>query len=211
MKILTYLLLGFFTVFILSDCSDIGQNVAKQGTLPCLGNKIYTEEGDTLCHTIPDFEFINQDSQIVNNQTFEGKAYVVDFFFISCPTICPKVTKQMLRLYNHFEDEDRLLFLAHSIDPKRDTVERLANYARNLGANSDRWHFITGEKDDIYEIADDYFSVAMEDADAPGGFNHSGRLILVDKDRKVRAFCDGTDPVSVTRFIDDIGLLLNEM
>lgn len=211
MKNFILLIIPFLAIIILTNCVNSTGQIAQKGTLPCLGNKIYTEEGDTLCHTIPDFEFVNQDSQIVNNSTFENKAYVVDFFFISCPTICPKVTKQMLRLYDHFEEEDRLMFLAHSIDPKRDTVERLAHYASNLGASSDRWHFITGDKDAIYEIADDYFSVAMEDADAPGGFNHSGRLILVDKDRKVRAFCDGTDPVSVTRFIGDIDLLLNEM
>ena len=209
----TILTAGFscLVIFLLIKCVNPASQTTEVGTLPCLGNKIYTEDGDTLCHTIPDFKFVNQDSQFVTNETFENRAYVVDFFFINCPTICPKVTKQMLRLHNHYQDDDRILLMAHSIDPKRDSVSRLAHYAKNLGVTSEKWHFVTGEKDDIYEIADDYFSVAMEDDEAPGGFNHSGRLILIDKDLHVRAFCDGTDSVSVTRFIGDIKLLLNEM
>lgn len=211
MKTIITAILSCFWIFLLLKCANHGSQTDRVGTLPCLGNKVYTEDGDTICHTIPDFKFVNQDSQYVTNETFENKAYVVDFFFINCPTICPKVTKQMLRLHNHYMDEDRLLLMAHSIDPKRDSVARLAHYAKNLGVNSEKWHFVTGEKDELYEIADDYFSVAIEDEDAPGGFNHSGRLILIDKDRQVRAFCDGTDSVSVSRFIGDINLLLNEM
>jgi len=167
--------------------------------------------GKEVAHTIPDFKFVNQDSNYVTNETFAGKAYVADFFFISCPTICPKVKKQMLRIYERFSDEERLLLLSHSIDTKRDTVERLKQYARNLGVTDDRWHFVTGEKDEIYEIADDYFSIAVEDPSAPGGFNHSGRLILVDPKGRVRAFCDGTDAEEVDQFMQDIEKLLAEM
>ena len=179
-------------------------------TLPVLGN-VEIDGSDTSYHTIPDFSFINQDSQVINNATFANKAYVVDFFFISCPTICPTVTKQMLRVHDRFKEEDRLLLLAHTIDPKRDTIGRLANYGKNLGVTSEKWHFVTGEKDAIYEIADDYFSVAIENPDAPGGFDHSGRLILIDQDRQVRSFCNGTDPESVDRFMRDIDILLKEM
>ncbi len=178
-------------------------------TLPILGERDFVD-GDTVYHTIPDFSFINQDSQIVTNATFEGKAYVADFFFISCPTICPKLTKSMLMLHDHFQNDDRLSLLAHSIDPKRDTVGALKNYAYNLGVSAPKWHFVTGEKDIIYAIADDYFSIAMEDPEAPGGFDHSGRLILVDKNRHIRSYCDGTDEKDVIRFIKDIEKLLNE-
>ncbi len=196
-------------IFWLGSCGQ--PESIKNQKLPILGERDYTDSGDTIYHTIPDFEFINQDSQAVDNQSFKDKAYVVDFFFINCPTICPKVTKSMLRLHDKFIEDDRLMLLAHSIDPKRDSVSRLAHYAKNLGVTSEKWHFVTGEKDDLYEIADDYFSIAIEDPEAPGGFNHSGRLILVDKDRQVRAFCDGTDSVSVQRFMSDIELLLYEM
>jgi len=178
--------------------------------LPVLGNKEMVN-GDTVYHTIPDFSFLNQDSQVVNNETFAGKAYVVDFFFTHCPTICPKVARQMLRIHDRFEDEDRLLLLAHSIDPKRDTVGQLKMYATALGVESSKWHFVTGEKDKLYAIADDYFSIAIENPDVPGGFDHSGRIILVDPQRRVRSFCDGTDPESVDRFMEDIETLLSEM
>jgi protein SCO1/2 len=178
-------------------------------TLPILGERDIIN-GDTAYHQIPDFEFINQDSLLVTNATFAGKAYVADFFFINCPTICPKISKQMLRIYDHFEKEEQLLLLAHSIDPKRDTVGALRLYSNNLGVNSSKWHFVTGDKDRIYDIADDYFSVAIEDSTAQGGFDHSGRLILVDKNRHIRSFCDGTDEKDVDRFIKDIEKLLNE-
>lgn len=178
--------------------------------LPILGNREAGPNGDTIYHTIPDFSFVNQDSQVVNNATFAGKAYVADFFFIACPTICPKTAKQMLRIHDEFKDNPNLLLLAHSVAPKYDTVAALHRYATNLGVTSEKWHFVTGQQEAIYGIADDYFSVAMEDPDAPGGFDHSGRLILVDKNRHIRSFCDGTDPEDVDRFMKDIEKLLNE-
>jgi len=179
--------------------------------LPIIGNITIAESGDTLYHKVPDFQFINQDNQEVTNATFANKAYVVDFFFTSCPTICPKVKKQMLRLYDRFETEDKLVLLSHSIDTKYDTVERLKHYASNLEVKTEKWHFVTGNKTDIYDIADDYFSVAIEDPNAPGGFDHSGRLILVDGNRHVRAFCDGTDAEDVTEFMAGVSVLLAEM
>jgi len=178
--------------------------------LPVLGQREWVE-GDTVYHQVPDFRFVNQDSQIVTNETFAGKAYVVDFFFTSCPTICPKVKQQMLRIHERFKEDERLVLLSHTIDVKRDTVGRLKEYAQGLGVESDKWHFVTGDKDAIYEIADDYFSIAIEDPDAPGGFDHSGRLILVDENRHIRSFCNGTDPEEVDHFMEDIDRLLQEM
>ena len=121
------------------------------------------------------------------------------------------VSNSMLRVQNAFLSEDKLLLLAHTIDVKRDTVERLFDYAEKLGADHSKWHFVTGDKMEIYDIADDYFSIAIENPEAPGGFDHSGRLILVDANRHVRAFCDGTNPAEVDRFILDIEKLLAEM
>ncbi|MEZ4983422.1 MAG: SCO family protein [Saprospiraceae bacterium] len=177
--------------------------------LPIVGNTVIVN-GDTIYHQIADFRFINQDSQWVDNATFAGKVYVADFFFTSCPTICPKVTRQMLRLYEHYAPDNRILFLSHSIDVRRDTVERLKEYATGLGVTSDRWHFVTGDHDQIYEMADDYFSTALVDTDAPGGFDHSGLLILVDENRHVRSFCDGTNEEEVNRLMMDIDKLLRQ-
>lgn len=178
--------------------------------LPILGEPDISPAGDTVYPKIPDFQFVDQDSQLITNATFAGKAYVVDFFFIHCPTICPKVKANGLRIYNKFKDDDRLLMLSHSIDTKNDTVAALRRHAQKLGIDSKKWHLVTGDHDAIYGIADNYFSVAKEDPSAPGGFDHSGRIILVDKNRHVRSFCDGTDAASVDRFMKDIEKLLQE-
>lgn len=177
--------------------------------LPVLGNRDI-QGSDTLYPTIPPFAFVNQDSLVITNETFDNKIYVVDFFFISCPTICPKVKKQMLRVYKQFEQEPRLQLLSHTIDIRHDTIPRLKAFAEGLNVNTDQWHFVTGKEADIYQIAGNYFSVAQKDPNAPGGFDHSGRLILVDEQRHVRSFCDGTDPKSVDQFIKDIQCLLDE-
>ena len=178
--------------------------------LPILGERDISPAGDTIYPTIPDFQFVDQDSQIVNNATFAGKAYVVDFFFIHCPTICPKVKANGLRVYNHFKDNDGILMLSHSIDTKHDTVAAHHAHAQKLGINAQKWHLVTGDHDAIYGIADNYFSVAKEDPSAPGGFDHSGRMILVDKNRHVRSFCDGTNADAVDKFMKDIERLLKE-
>ncbi len=204
-----YLILASTILLFYSNCTPFSSPNKGKRTLPILGEKEVID-GDTIYHSIPNFSFIDQDSQLVTNESFDGKAYVVDFFFISCPSICPKVTRQMLRIYERFEKDGNLELLAHTIDTKHDTPARLKQYAGNLGVDSKIWHFVTGDKDEIYEIADDYFSVAMENPNSPGGFDHSGRLILVDKSRHVRSFCNGTDPKSVDRFMRDIALLLKE-
>lgn len=199
-----YVLIGSIFFACNSNLSD------KDNRLPILGEKEIID-GKEVDHRIPEFSFVNQDSQIITSATFNDKVYVVDFFFTSCPTICPKMTKQMKRLHDTFLINDEIAILSHSIDTKRDSVERLKWYAESIGITSaDKWHFVTGDKDEIYKIADDYFSIALENDDAPEGFDHSGRFILVDKERRVRAFADGTEPDEVDRFMKDIEKLLEE-
>ena len=198
------LLLTPLSIFFISCGND-----AK--TLPIIGERLgVTPTGDTIYPTIPSFRFINQKGDTVTNADFDGKIYVADFFFTHCPTICPKVTAQMLRVHDRFKDSTTLALLSHSIDPKHDTVGRLAEYAGKLGVFAPKWHFITGVKDSIYAMADDYFSITIENPNVAGGFDHSGRLILVDKKRRVRSFCDGTDAKEVDRFMQDIQTLLRE-
>lgn len=177
--------------------------------LPILGN-IDVVDGDTLYHTIPNFKFIDQDSQVVTNEDLDPYIYVSDFFFMSCPSICPKVKKQMLRVYDKFENEPLIKIVSHTIDPKRDTPEKLKEYSKNLEVDNAKWMFLTGDKDDIFEIAEDYFVAAFEDPDAPGGFDHSGMIILVDKSRHVRAFALGTEAEDVDEFMIKIQQLLDE-
>jgi protein SCO1/2 len=196
-------------LFLLSACS--GQEAQKDNQpLPYLGFHDINGQ-DTTYHKIPDFRFVNQDSMPVTNETFEGKAYIADFFFTSCPTICPKVKKNMLKLYKKYEEEGRLLFLSHTIDTKRDSVARLKDYAENMGVEAQRWMFVTGDKDEIYEIADDYMSIATENPEAPGGFDHSGWLLLIDGDGHIRSFVDGTKSEKVDEFVKDIDWMLEHL
>lgn len=199
-----------FVFFVLLGGLTACFQAPEKRVLPILGERDISPAGDTIYREIPDFAFVDQDSQLVTNATFDNKVYVVDFFFIHCPTICPRVKKNGLRIYEKYKDDARVVLLSHSIDTKNDTVAALRRHAEKLGIETQRWHLVTGEKDAIYGIADDYFSVATENPDAPGGFDHSGRLILVDKKRRVRSFCDGTDAKDVDRFMKDIDLLLEE-
>lgn len=183
----------------------------NDGPLPILGIPDISESGDTTNHTIPEFRFIDQDSNIVTKETFRNKIYVADFFFTSCPSICPTMTRQMKRIYENFEDEDQLMFLSHSIDTRYDTVPVLKAYSEKLHIDDHKWRFVTGEKSEIMGIANDYFNVAYEDPDAPGGYDHSGKFILVDTNGHIRSFCQGTDPEEVADFMKDIQKLLKEV
>ncbi len=164
---------------------------------------------DTIYHKIADFSFIDQDSNIVTNKTFDGKIYIADFFFTTCPTICPKMNAQLLRVYEKFKDYPNFKILSHTIDPVHDTVAVLRHFAKRLGVSSKVWHFVTGDQDKIYEIGQtSYMVTAMEDKTAPGGFLHNGALILVDPERRVRGIYDGTKPEDVDRLMNDIPILM---
>ncbi len=177
--------------------------------LPILGEQQIVN-GDTIYHTISEFNYLNQDSAIITKATFADKIYVADLFFTSCPTICPKVTAQMLRLQEEFSQDTRVNFLSLSVDYRKDSVPILKRYADKVGINGERWHLVQLQKDQIERVANEYFGVAYEDASIPGGFDHSGRLMLIDKEGRIRAYCDGQDPTSVDAFIPKIRQLLSE-
>ena len=183
---------------------------SKVEKLPYYGNTIY-EENDTIYHTIQPFVLLDQDSALVSNQTLSNRIYVADFFFTSCPTICPTMKAQMLRVYEKFEGNEEFVILSHTIDPKYDTIPLLKDYAERLGATSNRWKFLWGTQEEIYDLAEgSYMSIADEDAGAPGGFVHSGAFLLVDKEGRVRGVYDGTAAEQVDILIKDIDKLLAE-
>lgn len=181
---------------------------SKRDNLPILGERALSPAGDTIYPTVPAFAFVDQDSQRVTNATFAGKIYVSDFFFIHCTTLCPKVRVQVKRIYEKYKNDPRVAILSHSLDVKNDTVAALRRYADKLGIDSKKWIMVTGEHDSIYGIADKYYVSAVVDADAQGGFTHDGRLVLVDTKGHVRSYCEGKLEKEVTRFIEDIDLLL---
>lgn len=182
----------------------------KDTPLPIYGERDVVGN-DTVYHTIGDFSFLDQDSNIVNNDTYSGKIYVADFFFTSCRTICPIMKTQMLRVYDSIKSNPEVLLLSHTIDPDYDTVGLLHDYANRLGVSSDKWHFVTGDKDKIYKLAQtSYFSTAMEDKGEPDGFIHSGAFLLIDKDKRIRGKYDGTKEEDVNRLLADISRLEKE-
>lgn len=200
-----FLLLGIIVLTIFS-CKETPK-------LPVYGKEaIKTESGyDTIIKQVAPFEFVDQKGEIVNNETFKGKIFVTDFFFTSCPSICPVMAKQMLRIHDTYLDNDQVLLLSHSIDPTRDSVQKLDDYAAKIGVTTnDKWHFVRGEKEAISAMAEDYMIVAYEDESVPGGFEHSGFFILVDGDQHVRGYYDGTSEKDVSQLIADLEILLNE-
>lgn len=190
---------------ILSSCVNKGEK-----PLPIFGERDI-ENGDTIYHTIADFKFVDQDSSEVTNETFKDKIYVTDFFFTSCRTICPKMKTQMLRVYDSVENDPEVLLLSHTIDPEYDTVGLLKDFAERLGVQSDKWHFVTGDKEQIYKIAQtSYFATALEDKSEPDGFIHSGAFLLIDKHQRIRGKYDGTVEEDVNRLLKDIEKLKKE-
>ncbi|MGB0525919.1 MAG: SCO family protein [Flammeovirgaceae bacterium] len=155
------------------------------------------------------FEFINQDGERINEQLVKNKIYVTDFFFTTCPTICPKMKAQMLRVHEKFKDRTDVILLSHSIDPK-DSVEVLRDYAARLEVKSEDWQFVTGDRNQIFSMAKAYMITAGVDANAPGGYIHSGALVLLDKKRRVRGYYDGTKAEETDDLIRDINRILNE-
>jgi protein SCO1/2 len=166
---------------------------------------------DTIYHTIPDFKFVNQNGDTVTAQNFKDKIYVVDFFFTTCPTICPVMKKQMLKVYEKIKGQNDVAILSHTIDPEHDTPSVLKEYATDLGVKDTQWMFVTGNREKIYEIGEkQYLVVAGADSTAPGGYIHSGAFVLIDKEKRVRGMYNGTDDEATKRLIVDIARLQEE-
>ncbi len=171
-----------------------------------INGKIIT---DTVYATIPSFQFFNQDSTMISNHTFDGKIYVADFFFTSCPTICPIMHRNLMKVYERFKGNPQVMLLSHSIDFKYDVPHVLKSYAMRLGIYGSQWHFVHGSKEQIYTLAEkSYLVSAGEDAGQPGGYVHQGYLVLVDKEKRIRGAYDGTDEKQVAQMIDDMAILL---
>ncbi|TAG20422.1 MAG: SCO family protein [Cytophagia bacterium] len=188
------------------------------------------ETTDTLYHTIPAFKFVNQYGDTVTQETVKGKIYVADFFFTTCPTICPVMKRQMLKVYQKFKGDPDIVFLSHSIDPAHDTPAVLKKYADELGVTGNQWQFLTGNRTQIYDISKSYLvaQTPAEDSTAEGGFVHDGTFILIDKQGRVRATnqpytvidkegikqqllrYDGTTDEGVNKLMEDIEKLRKE-
>jgi protein SCO1/2 len=140
---------------------------------------------------VPDFVFTNQDNRIISNEDYLGKVYVIEFFFSTCPTICPIMNANMKRLDDAFGHRDDFGIASFTIDPEKDTPEQLKRYAESLGILSQNWHFLTGQSDDIFNLANKGFNIfAGINPDVAGGFEHQGYFALVDQKGYLRSRTD---------------------
>lgn len=140
---------------------------------------------------VPDFVFTNQDNRLISNEDYLGKVYVIEFFFTTCPTICPIMNTNMKRLEKAFGDRDDFGIASFTIDPEKDTPEQLKRYAENLGVFSQNWHFLTGDAEEIYDLANTGFNIfAGINPNVAGGFEHQGYFALVDKNGYLRSRTD---------------------
>lgn len=176
--------------------------------LEIYGPKELNEKGDTIYHTIPDFEFVNQYGKKISKKDFKEKIFVADFIFTTCQGICPKMSDQMTRVQEKVKDMEDVLLLSHTVDPEHDSVPVLFDYAGKVGAKEGKWHLVTGDKKELYDIArKGYLVTAMEGDGGPDDFIHSEKFLLVDKQGRIRGFYDGTDPKEVKRLLDEIKVL----
>jgi protein SCO1/2 len=159
-------------------------------------------------HRIADFSLTNQNGQIITQEDYNGKIYVADFFFTTCQTICPIMTKHMTDIQNAFIADDDIKILSHTVTPDIDTVAQLKRYAAEKGINASKWNLVTGDKKQIYELARKSY-LAVKDVGDGGPFDmiHTENFMLIDKERQIRGFYDGTDLNEIERLIDDIKTL----
>lgn len=198
-------------VTLLAACSS------SENRLPIMGERDVVTKvvdgktvADTAYYQIPPFQFVNQDSLPISDKTVDGKIYVADFFFVTCPTICPKMKTQMKRVYDKFKGQPDVMLLSYTIDPRHDTPAVLKEFATNLGVTGNQWQFATGPKEAIFKTGKSYMVVAQEDAGAPGGLLHSGHFVLVDKEKHVRGMYDGTTEEGADKLMADMERLLAE-
>lgn len=195
------------------------ETVNKETTLPFFNSADFTPQWISekskiyeSIHKIPSFEFVNQLGEKVTDTTYEGKIYIADFFFTSCPGICPRLAKNMRKLQEAFKDDDDVMLLSHSVTPVKDSVPVLYSYAIENKVDAKKWNLVTGDKKAIYEIARKaYFAdedfVKTQDEDA---FIHTENFILIDQKGRIRGVYNGTLAIEIDRILRHIKLLKKE-
>lgn len=162
-------------------------------------------------HKIDDFSLVNQNNEIVTNEIYDGKIYIADFFFTTCPGICPIMKENMITLQNEFINDDNVLLLSHTVTPEIDSVSVLKKYSQEKGVIDSKWNMVTGNKKQIYNLARKSYLVA-EDIESPIQYDmiHTENFVLVDSKRRIRGFYDGTDNDVMDNLISDIKILKKE-
>jgi protein SCO1/2 len=221
---LTHKVVAFsLLIFVVTGCnSGDSQHSSTIKSLPYFGEFDIelttlpdgTQRPDTIYYPIPKFSFTNQDGATITRENLEGYITLVDFFFTECPTICPMMSAQMVRLQDKFRNEYPELpirFLSFSVKPEADTPEKLKEYAQKMGADLTRWNFLTGNATDIYDLAQDGFLLTAFPSDtAQGGIFHTDKVTLLDKTMHMRGYYDGTSTSGMDQLFIDAVTLSNE-
>jgi protein SCO1/2 len=170
-----------------------------------------SKQSVTQNHRIADFSLIDQDGKVFTQEQLKGYYYVTDFFFTTCPTICPNMSAQMQRVQKRYAMDEDFLIVSHSVQPEVDSSAVLKAYAELYEADPNKWVFLTGDKKTIYDLArKSYFAAVSEGDGGPNDFIHTENFVLVDKEKRIRGFYDGTSPESVDQLIEDIEILAQE-
>ncbi|MDD2987117.1 SCO family protein [Flavobacterium sp.] len=219
---ISFIILVFGIIFIPRIIDRIkNDDVTKMDRLNINGQKETTEDLIMKIGPAPKFSLINQFNQLVTNETYKGKVYLVEFFFSTCPTICPLMNENMIKIQNHFEGNPNFGIVSITINPEHDTPEVLKAHAEHLGINNPNWNFLSGEKNYIFDLANKGFNIyAGQNKDVDGGFEHSGLFALIDKNGNIRSrkdtfgnpivYYDGLEEAGVLALQQDIKVLLEE-
>lgn len=185
----------------------------KTDNLPILGELSSDPlTGKNKYYQTPEFLLKNQFNQKITHLDFKNKIQVVDFFFTSCPTICPKMTKHLKLVEKAFEKIDEVAIVSYSIDYKNDSPEALKQYSENYKINNNKWTFLTGDSDAVFELSKDYKVRAFDDGNADQrNIIHDGTFVLVDGKRRIRGYYDGLSVKDTKRLIQDINTLIAEV
>ena len=162
-------------------------------------------------HRIGKFSLFNQNGKIISSKDYEGKIYVADFFFTTCPTICIAMTDNMIKIQDKILDQPNVMLLSHSVTPEIDSVPQLKKYAVEKGVLDHKWNLVTGDKKEIYRLARKSYLAVKEDGDGdPFDMIHTENFILIDPEGRIRGFYDGTDEEDVGRLLEELSILTKE-
>ncbi|REG87329.1 SCO family protein [Winogradskyella sediminis] len=219
-----YLLIGLLIVTV--SCKDQPkkeqikvEDTSRVDYLPYYNEESFTpnwlipgSKAEKEFHKIPDFNLTNQLGERITQKTFENKIYITDFFFASCPGICPQMTGNMFKLQEEFKDDNDILFLSHSVTPTQDSVSVLKNYAEKHGVIPHKWHLVTGDKYEIYSLGRDQYFVENDlgESKTIDDFLHTENFLLIDKNKHIRGIYNGLNRASMQQLIIDVKALKEE-
>jgi protein SCO1 len=189
-------------VYLMSGILEKNTSLQSLNSLPFYGPKNMKAED----YSVPDFSFTNQDNEEVTLINFKDKIWVTDFFFTTCTGICPIMKTNMAIVLDSFRSNDNVMMLSHTVEPEHDSVNVLKSFSLKYGNINDKWHFVTGDKAQIYKQARKAYFIAEESKNVviEDDFVHSQNLALIDRDGHIRGFYDGTDTASMKKLVIDI-------